>query len=115
MLGAVGFFTFVTPILLHSVTKKYVINLTFNPDKETYTAETLTFFLRKQKLEFKPEDVKVPDVPGMFTSMVIKGVPLFMDPRMFPNPDHYIKIMGYDKPIDFKLNLTEEEGNKDKK
>lgn len=115
MIGAVGFFTFVTPILLNIVTKKYVINVTFDPDKEIYTAETLTFFLRKRKLEFKPEDVKVPDIPGMFTSMLIKDVPLFMDPRMFPNPDHYIKIMGYDKPIDFKLSLKEEKEGKESK
>lgn len=110
MIGVVGFFTFVTPLLLHFVTKKYVTSLTFDPDKETYTAETLTFFLTKRKIEFTPDDVKVPDVPGMFTSMLVKGIPLFVDPRAFPNPDHYIKIMGYDKPIDLKLGELTEEG-----
>jgi Protein of unknown function (DUF1301). len=39
----------------------------------------------------------------MFTSFQIKGIPLFVDPRLFDEPEHYAKIMGYDKPIDFKL------------
>lgn len=92
-----------TPFLLHFVTKKYVTHLTYDSDKGQYTAETITFFLRKEKTTFTPDDVKVPDVPGMFTSMLVKGKPLFVDPRMFPDPEHYVKIMGYDKPIDFKL------------
>lgn len=55
----------------------------------------------------------MPDVPGMFTSFMVKNkssnksIPLFVDPRVFGDPTHYVKIMGYDKPIDFKLNLTE--------
>lgn len=85
----------------------------FNPDKGSYTAETTSFFLQKTRLEFKPEDVKVPDVPGMFTSLLAKGKPLFLDPRMFSNPEHYIKIMGYDKPIDFKLETVDSEDSKD--
>lgn len=107
MIGIVGFFTFVTPFLLNFVTKKYVTHLTYDPKSETYTAETLTFFVKKQKINFTPDDVKVPDVPGMFTSMFVKGIPLFIDPRLFKDPDHYAKIMGYDKPMDFKLEFTE--------
>jgi transmembrane protein 70 len=57
--------------------------------------------------------VIVPDVPGMFTSFLVKdksskkSIPLFVEPRFFNDPSHYVKIMGYDKPMDFKLNLTE--------
>lgn len=57
--------------------------------------------------KFTPADVKVPEVPGMFTSIMVKDTPLFLDPNSFENTDHYIKIMGYDKPIDFKLGLEE--------
>lgn len=53
--------------------------------------------------EFKTENVKVPDVPGMFTTLFANGKPLFFDPKLFESPEHYAKIMGYDKPIDFKL------------
>jgi transmembrane protein 70 len=56
------------------------------------------------QITFTTDEVIVPDVPGMFTSFQVKGSPLFVDPRLFDDPGHYAKIMGYDKPIDFKLN-----------
>lgn len=45
--GVVGFFTFVTPVLLHVITKKYVTDITFNPKTEEYTATTISFFLTR--------------------------------------------------------------------
>lgn len=44
----------------------------------------------------------------MFTSFLVKKRPLFVDPALFDDPEHYVRIMGYDKPIDFKLNSNEE-------
>jgi len=40
----------------------------------------------------------------MLTNFVAKGTPLFMEQTLFHDHNHYIRIMGYDKPIDFKLN-----------
>lgn len=45
----------------------------------------------------------------MFTTMKAKGHPLFIEARFFNNPMHYAKIMGYDKPIDFKLGESDNE------
>lgn len=74
------------------------------------------------KIRFTVDDVTVPDVPGMFTSLIVKQkgsgkqIPLFIDPRLFgDHVQHYVKIMGYDKPIDFKLNLTENENSEPEK
>ncbi|KPJ02714.1 Transmembrane protein 70-like, mitochondrial [Papilio xuthus] len=79
----------------------------------SYTAVTRNFFLVSKKLEFKAEDVVVPDIPGMFTTMHAKGTPLFIEARHFNDPMHYAKIMGYDKPLDFKLgNMEEPESSK---
>lgn len=103
LFGFVGFFTFVTPFLLHMITKKYVTHIYFDFSTGKYSAICLTLFLREKKITFTTDDVVVPDVPGMFTSFQIKGIPLFVDPRLFDEPGHYAKIMGYDKPIDFKL------------
>ncbi|KPJ20712.1 Transmembrane protein 70-like, mitochondrial [Papilio xuthus] len=111
--SVVGFFTFVTPLLLHIITKKYVSEVYYNPDTMSYTAVTRNFFLVSKKLEFKAEDVVVPDIPGMFTTMHAKGTPLFIEARHFNDPMHYAKIMGYDKPLDFKLgNMEEPESSK---
>lgn len=46
----------------------------------------------------------VPDVTGMFTNCIVKNTPLFLDQNFFHDSSHYIRIMGYDKPVDFKLN-----------
>ncbi|CAG9094307.1 unnamed protein product [Plutella xylostella] len=103
MCTVVGFFTFVTPLMLHFITKKYVTEIHYDPDTSIYKATTISFFLIPKQLSFKTDDVEVPDVPGMFTTMKAKGVPLFIEARHFNNPLHYAKIMGYDKPMDFKL------------
>ncbi|CRK95463.1 CLUMA_CG008932, isoform A [Clunio marinus] len=111
--GFVGFFTFVTPFLLHVVTRRYVTELYYNPKTDEYNATTISFFLTKKKTIFKPEDVVVPEVTGMFTSFVVKNksgkkpAALFVDPKLFEDPQHYVKIMGYDKPLDLKLDLSE--------
>uniref|UniRef100_A0A182YQA9 Uncharacterized protein n=1 Tax=Anopheles stephensi TaxID=30069 RepID=A0A182YQA9_ANOST len=101
--GFAGFFTFVTPILLHLVTKRYITELHYDPGSQQYTATTITFFLQREKTQFKVEDVTVPEVGGLFTTFLVKNKALFVDPQLFADPTHYIKIMGYDKPIDFKF------------
>lgn len=45
-----GIFTFVTPVLLHFVTKKYVINITHDQKIDEYTATTVSFFLLKNQV-----------------------------------------------------------------
>ncbi|CAG9816095.1 unnamed protein product [Phaedon cochleariae] len=99
----IGFFTVLTPILLHLVTKKYITHLIYKEDTNSYVATTVNFFCLSKEIEFKSDDVKVPSVPGMFTSFTANGKSLFLDPRLFEHPEHYAKIMGYDKPLDFKL------------
>ncbi|XP_049869212.1 transmembrane protein 70 homolog, mitochondrial [Pectinophora gossypiella] len=101
--SVVGFFTFVTPLLLHLVTKKYVTEIHYDPKTSTYKATTINFFLAEKRTDFKVDDVVVPEIPGMFTTMTAKGKPLFIEARHFTDPRHYAKIMGYDKPMDFKL------------
>lgn len=49
--GFVGFFTFVTPLLLHFVTKKYVTELHYNPTNNEYIATIITFFLTKKQVD----------------------------------------------------------------
>ncbi|GAB0093221.1 Transmembrane protein 70 homolog, mitochondrial [Sergentomyia squamirostris] len=105
--GFVGFFTFVTPLLLHWITKKYVTMLQYNAGNKEYSATTISFFLTHSQTKFKIPDVKVPEVPGLFTTFQVGKKALFVDPREFRDPNHFVKIMGFDKPIDFKFDLVE--------
>lgn len=106
--GVIGFFIFATPLLIHWITKKYVTDLYFNKESGQYTAATITFFLRRKELAFKSSEVVVPDIPGMFTFLIAKGKPLFMDPQMFLSREAYIRLMGYDKPLEWELPKQED-------
>lgn len=44
-----GFFTFVTPILIHLVTRKYVTSLEYNEKNDEYIATVISFFLKEKK------------------------------------------------------------------
>lgn len=43
-----GFFTFITPVLLHFVAKKYVTKMHFNSVTDEYVATTISFFMRQK-------------------------------------------------------------------
>nr|CAD7407083.1 unnamed protein product [Timema poppensis] len=110
-----GVFTFLTPFMLHFITKKYVTELLYNPQTDKYTAIVYNFFLRRKLVTFHADQVTVPDVPGIFTTFKVNGLPLFVDPSLFKEPAHYARIMGYDKPLDYKLTkVTEDKGGTDK-
>lgn len=97
----VGFFTFITPVTLHYVTKGYVVRLYYNKEKDLYTAITYNIFLREKKTEFTPEDVEVPGISKMFTTFYAKKKSMLINPMLFPIASDYQHLMGYDKPFTF--------------
>nr|XP_046265284.1 transmembrane protein 70, mitochondrial [Scatophagus argus] len=99
--GGIGFFTFLTPILLHLVTKGYVIRLYHNPDRDTYTAITYSIFLTEKKSVFHQRQVRIPAVSKMFTTFYANHMGLLVNPDLFPIPHDYNHLMGYDKPFKF--------------
>lgn len=56
---------------------------------------------------FKASDVHVPDVTGMFTTFKVHNKALFVDVAQFTDTHHYAKMMGFDKPIDFKFDMAQ--------
>lgn len=46
-----GVFTFITPLLLHFVTKKYVIDIKYNEKTDEYTCVTISLFLFKNEVD----------------------------------------------------------------
>jgi len=95
-----SFFTFATPLLIHSVAKKYVTKLYYNQVEDKYTAVVYNLFVRPKKIEFKLSDVEIPHTPGMFVTFKANNVPLFVESSQFSDLRHYGKLMGYDKPLD---------------
>ncbi|XP_046418331.1 transmembrane protein 70 homolog, mitochondrial [Neodiprion fabricii] len=107
-----GFFVLISPLLIHLVTKRYVTQVEYNSKEDYYTAYTYTLFLRQKKIQFTPDDVKVPAIPAMLTTLVVKDNPLFLDPKLFEDINHYKRIMGYDKPLDFSLDSESKDEKK---
>lgn len=105
----ISIFVFITPLMIHLVGRKYVIRLYFNNQTKEFCAITYNILGMKRELSFTAEDVNVPDIPGMFTSVIVKHKPLFMDSRMFTDTEAYAHLMGYDKPIDLRFDDEKDE------
>ncbi|KAM9307730.1 transmembrane protein 70, mitochondrial [Gastrophryne carolinensis] len=99
--SVVGFFTFVTPVTLHFITKGYVVRLYHDSASDLYTAITYNALLAEKRTVFSPADVEDPGVSKMFTTFYAKKKSMLVNPDLFPSPRDYHHLMGYDKPFTF--------------
>ncbi|XP_022091967.1 transmembrane protein 70 homolog, mitochondrial-like [Acanthaster planci] len=95
--GSMASLLFLTPILLHWVSKSYATQIYYDQATDTYTANTVGVFLATIRHDFTTADVEIPAVRNLMTSILVKGRPLLIDPRAFISPNHYSHLMGYDK------------------
>ncbi|XP_020826703.1 transmembrane protein 70, mitochondrial [Phascolarctos cinereus] len=106
--GALGTFTLITPMLLHFITKGYVVRLYHEAKTDTYTAITYNVALLEKRTVFHQNDVKVPDIKSIFTSFYAKTKSMLVNPMLFPHPQDYNHLMGYDKPFTFDIEESDE-------
>ncbi|XP_048866041.1 transmembrane protein 70, mitochondrial [Brienomyrus brachyistius] len=99
----IGMFTFLTPVLLHLITKGYVLRLYHDRDTDTYAAVTYSALLVEKTTVFHQRDVKVPDVSKMFTTFYAKKKSMLVNPVLFMLPHDYNHLMGYDQPFTFDV------------
>ncbi|KAG8188196.1 hypothetical protein JTE90_021219 [Oedothorax gibbosus] len=97
-----------TPLLLHWITRRYVLELHFTPETKRFDASTFDLLTREVCTSFVAEEVRVPDIPGFLSNVVVRGRPLFVDARMVRNPDAYAHMMGYDQPLDLRADPPKE-------
>ncbi|GFN89829.1 transmembrane protein 70, mitochondrial [Plakobranchus ocellatus] len=109
--AALNIFVFVNPFLIHYIGKKYVMEMYFEEKTKQFTAVLMTFFARKYSFTFTADDVQVPDVPGLFSILTIKGRPLFVLDSDFTDMEVYKHMMGFDKPLDLTF-LKEDKNDK---
>ncbi|XP_052572752.1 transmembrane protein 70, mitochondrial [Peromyscus californicus insignis] len=99
--GIMGIFAVITPTLLHFLTKGYVIRLYHEATTDTYKAITYNAVLSETSTVFQQNDVKIPESSHIFTTFYAKTKSLLVNPMLFPNPEDYNHLMGYDKPFTF--------------
>uniref|UniRef100_A0A0B8RNZ4 Transmembrane protein 70serine-threonine-like n=1 Tax=Philothamnus irregularis TaxID=1899461 RepID=A0A0B8RNZ4_9SAUR len=105
--SATLFFIFLTPLILHLFTRRYIIRLYHKDKTDTYTAITYSGILREKKTLFHQKDVTVPDMSKMFTTFYVKRRAMLVNPFLFNFAQDYSHLMGYDKPFQFSLKDSE--------
>ncbi|XP_031297306.1 transmembrane protein 70, mitochondrial [Camelus dromedarius] len=104
----IGSFTVITPVLLHFITKGYVIRLYHEATTDTYKAITYNVVLLETSTVFHQNDVRIPNSAHVFTTFYAKTKSLLVNPALFPNPEDYNHLMGYDKPFTFDMEEASE-------
>uniref|UniRef100_G3T863 Transmembrane protein 70 n=1 Tax=Loxodonta africana TaxID=9785 RepID=G3T863_LOXAF len=113
--GIIGGATII-PVLSYLITSAYVIRLYHEATTDTYKAITYNFVLSETSTEFHRNDVKIVNSTDAFTTFYAKTKSLFVNPALFPNPEDYNHLMGYDKPFTFGMEeASEKEQLRDEK
>lgn len=107
--SVIAFMTFLTPLLVHKLSMRYITHVYFNDRTKVFTVHTLSFFNRKTSVSFTAQDVTIPDISGAFSNIKVKGLPYFVVPEDFVDITAYEHMVGYDKPIDFSFESDDKE------
>lgn len=93
-------FAFLTPALLHVLTRSCVFLITYNKNTSKFTAYTKSIFLRSKKIEFDVKDVSYSVASLSFANVTIrKKVPLLVLESGFCDLEMKIRLLGLDKPL----------------
>ena len=78
----------------------------YNYETQEFTIDCLNLLNVKTSVKYKAEDVSVPENIGLFTTFTVgpKKRPFFVDIEFVTDFTAYKKMLGFDKPIDFKVN-----------
>jgi hypothetical protein len=94
-------FVVLSPSLIQLICKRYLTSLYYDEKTEQFTGYYKNFFMLERQIRFRAEDVQVPPITGMFTSMTIKNQPFFINHEDFYDKPVLMKMLGYDKDFDF--------------
>jgi len=103
--------------LIQMICKRYLTSIYYNEKTGEFTGFYKNFFMMERQIKFRPEDVEVPPITGMFTSMLVKNKPIFINHDDFEDKQLLTKMLGYDKEFDFSkytkdIQADDDENNK---
>ena len=107
MIFAIGYtiisatFVLLTPSLIQMISKRYLTSIYYHEKTGQFTAFYKNFFMMERQIRFRSEDVQVPPITGMFTSMLVNDQPYFVNHEDFEDKQVLMKMLGYDKEFDF--------------
>ena len=84
-----------TTVLLHWFSKRYVLQAYCNPTASKYMMETYTLFARRNRVEFTPNDVKIPKDDRMFSNVIIFDKPYLFHPEVIQHKELLMLVTGF--------------------
>lgn len=85
-----------SPMLINLMTRRYVVQLSFNSDTKVFNILSLNIINRMKTTSFTIDQVKS-NVNRPFTTFMVGRKPFFVDPLQFSDITVYEYLMGYDK------------------
>ncbi|CAK9304395.1 unnamed protein product [Gordionus sp. m RMFG-2023] len=103
LLGSVYSVFILNPFLIHILAKRYVLSMSIDKnDKLSY--QIFRFIPPFTKTcYFTLNDVKIPKLSSIFTSVIIHGKSLLVTHENFLDKSFYNRLMKYDLPIDLLM------------
>jgi hypothetical protein len=89
-----------TPLLLHSLTRRFVLDVYYNDKTQTFTTVHYNFFLQKRALRFHADDVLLTEHSAAAKKMWIPLATCFVDRHplmLLLEPDQYSDKLAFHK------------------
>lgn len=101
MMGASSFFIFLTPVLIHTLSKRYVLSMYHDKPTNTFSTVRYNLIMQQKAFSFTPDQIEdTLSSPLCNFQVGNQGFILDTDELMRTDPDAYIAFMRYDEPID---------------
>jgi len=112
LLAATGVM-FITPVLLHYLTKRYVLEIYRNGATGEYRAILMNLIAKEYSLKFNQGDVVMPENPGPFYTMLARNKQLFVVPDGFIDRNTWISFFGETSPVNMDEILENDQKSKE--
>lgn len=108
-ISMLGLIVFPTPLLLNLVTKRYVYQLDYDPERKSYTAHTLNLLNRPVKTIFNPGDLEVLTTSKIFSNVLVnKHVELYLELKDINHAEALENLLPKDMQDEAKFQSLEQ-------
>ena len=101
LFGASGFFILLTPILIHTLARRYVLSMYYNESTKRFSAVRYNLLMQQRTVSFTPEQIE-DSLASPLSTFRVGNQDFLIDPDelMRSDPEAYVIFMRYDQPID---------------
>ena len=87
-----------SPLIIHFVVaRRYILDISCNPQNDTYNYTTFSLLGARKHIKFTPKDIKELLVPGILSTHQIHNRKVFIDTGNLQNIEKYWQMMSEDR------------------